>query len=94
MLLKGLDLTPDIKPDIESVIRAVDAAFKSEVLEYRIRNAVNSQALNEAYVSHVPPYETLTGMHHWDFDWWLTGSYIASTPCWNGRLSSTPECSV
>lgn len=67
-LLKGLNLTPETM----SIVRAVDAAFKSEVLEYRILATVNSQALNEAAVSHVPPHETLTGIHRWDFDWWLT----------------------
>jgi len=68
MLFKGLELTPEI----QSVIRAVDAAFKSEVLECRIRNAVNSQVLNESDISNIPPYDTPTGKHHWDIDWWLT----------------------
>lgn len=58
--------------EVYSVVRAVDAAFKSEVLEYRVRTAVNSQSLNEAEVSHVDQRETLTGVHHGDFDWWLT----------------------
>ncbi len=68
LLLKDTEITPQI----ESIVRAVDAAFKSEVLEYRIRAALRSQALNEAQVAHVQPHETLTGMHRWDFDWWLT----------------------
>jgi hypothetical protein len=62
----------EITPELASAVRAVDAAFKGEVLEFRIRAAVNSQALNEAGVSHVQPHETTTGQHRWDFDWWLT----------------------
>lgn len=73
-LLSGIDITQEL----ESIIRAVDAAFKSELLEYRIRSALNSQALNEADVSRVQPHETLTGMHRWDFDWWLTEATLRS----------------
>lgn len=73
-LLNGIDATQELL----SIVRAVDSAFKSEVLEYRIRSALNSQALNEADVSHVEPHETQTGMHRWDFDWWLTEATLRS----------------
>ncbi|MCK8114797.1 hypothetical protein [Anaerosoma tenue] len=63
---------------MQSIVRAIDAAFKSEVLEYRVRSALNSQELNEADVSRVPPHETLTGVHRWDFDWWLTEATLRS----------------
>lgn len=67
-LLNGVTFTPKL----ESVIRAVDAALKAEVLEFRIRKAINSQVLGEAGSAGSSPTETETGRHLWDFDWWLT----------------------
>ncbi len=74
ILLKKFELTPDIK----GVIRAVDVAFKSEVLEHRIRGAVHSQILKEMEVKNGQPDETETGKHLWDFDWWLTEATLRS----------------
>lgn len=62
----------DLSERVLGAVRAVDAAFKAEVLENRIRTALNSQVLHEAHASHVPLDETLTGQHLWDIDWWLT----------------------
>ncbi|MFA5843924.1 MAG: hypothetical protein WC971_03740 [Coriobacteriia bacterium] len=58
----------------ESAARAVDSAFKAEVLEFRIRRVLNAHVLNEVELEHVDPQKTPTGQHMWDFDWWLTES--------------------
>jgi hypothetical protein len=73
-LLNGLTVTPQL----ESVIRAVDSALKAEVLEFRIRNAINLQVLSEVVNAGTSPSETETGRHLWDFDWWLTEATMRS----------------
>jgi len=67
---KDLERGKDTPPS--NIMDAVDAAFKSEVLECRIREALNCQAQREARVSGCKAHETHTGKHLWDFDWWLT----------------------
>jgi hypothetical protein len=67
-LVRHLEVTDDLR----GAVRAVDAAFKGEVTESRIRKAVASQVLNEANVCRLSPDTTPTGQHLWDFDWWLT----------------------
>jgi len=66
-------------PELACAICAVDAAFKAEVLEFRIRRALYAQVMNEAEVSRVQQHETMTGQHSWDFDWWLTESTMRAT---------------
>ncbi|MFH1024494.1 MAG: hypothetical protein V1809_14025 [Planctomycetota bacterium] len=59
---------------VASVVRSIDSALKSEVLEWRIRGAIAAQVATEAAGSRVPAAKTETGRHLWDLDWWLTES--------------------
>jgi len=70
--------------ELGSALAAVDAAFKAEVLEFRIRRALHAQANSEfeaAYRDvddHVGLRDTPTGRHLLDFDWWLTEATLRS----------------
>lgn len=73
-----------ISAELGSALTAVDAAFKSEVLEFRIRRALHAQANGEFGAEyrdiddHVALQDTPTGRHLLDFDWWLTEATLRS----------------
>jgi len=65
-------------PGVASVVRSIDSALKSEVLEMRIRSVVAAQVAAEVANSAVAAGETETGRHLGDLDWWLTESTMRS----------------